>query len=147
MVEKQNILKSSNIFTKGSSKYTAKDQIIGTLYWCQSKLAEDFFPEEYILFFNIRLLSNLWEFCIIYSDHTPFPVLPCPPTPVLWPAPTPWIKRKKKKSNFYYLYTHWTMVKFSVAYTLNRTESFLFYTSTRSHQLWRVTLQHPWHTF
>lgn len=42
MVEKQSDLKSSNEFSKDYSKYKTKDQIMGTLYWCQSKLDEYF---------------------------------------------------------------------------------------------------------
>ena len=53
----------------------------------------------------------------------------------------------ENKSNLCYLYIHWSMVKLSMACSLNRTESFHSHTPNRSHQLWKASLQHPYHTF
>ena len=54
-------------------------------------------------------------------------------------------KKKKKKCNLYCPYTQWSTVKLPVASPLKKTESFP--TLARSHQLWRATFQHPYHSF
>lgn len=50
------------------------------------------------------------------------------------------INKNKIKSNLWFLYMHWSMIKLSVAFPLNRTESFPSCTHTRSHQLWRANI-------
>ena len=56
-------------------------------------------------------------------------------------------EEKNTKSNLCCPYTHWSMVKLPVASPLKKTESFPTHILDRSHQLWRATLQHPYHNF
>jgi hypothetical protein len=75
-----------------------------------------------------------------------FPVLPGP----LHPVTSPKTKGEEKltKSNLCCPYTHWSMVKLPVASPLKRTEcDHPLLAPTRSHQLGRATLQHPYHNF
>ena len=89
---------------------------------------------------NILFLLIRWEFHIIFPYHTHFPILPCPPShPCALPRKQ---TSKPTKSNLCCPYTHWSMVKLPVASPLKKTEFFPTPIPTRSHQLWRATLQH-----
>lgn len=92
-----------------------------------------------------KFLLILWEFHIIHQDHTHFPFLPSL-LPTLVSSYSPPKIKIKNKTNLCYLYRHWSMIKFSVAFHLSRTKLFPSHTPARRHQMWRAN-QHPYHTF
>lgn len=106
-----------------------------------------FLATPFTFFINIIFSLILWVLHIMHPDHTHFLVLPCPP-PI--PGSFPQNKNNNKiyknkekiKPNFCYLYTYRSMVKLSMVCPLSRAESLPSHTPARSHQLWRVILQH-----
>lgn len=101
---------------------------------------------HYLAFCFLFLKLILWEIHILHPNHgAHFPGPPwLPATLVISPTPN----KNKNKSNFlkspicviYVLAGTWSN---PVACSLNRDQSFPSHIPTRSHQLWRATLQHP----
>lgn len=84
----------------------------------------------------------LWEFHIMHPNYNPFKFLSCPPCPLVT-YPQKKLKRNQKgKSTFWYLYTHRSMVKFIVAWFLNRPEFFCVHNFLKWHKICGATLQH-----
>lgn len=107
------------------------------------------------------LLLIIWEFYIMYINHTHFPFLPGIISHTCRCQLPPKNKKREKKGyptskhtskgtqvQFVFMYTHSSMLIFPVASPSKKTDSSptpFHSITTRSHQVWRVTWQCLYH--
>jgi hypothetical protein len=109
-------------------------------------------------FSNIIFLLIIWKFHIVHPEHTHFPVLPgLPHIPSWLPSREKEERKRKKKSQVHFVMPIYSLMHgqtpsghytFSMYLHSKKTEFFPTLASTsRSHQLQRVTFQDKYHKF